>query len=510
MPTETTPLRNGEPRRPPLPDTDRQRRIAGLAVFGLVMMTIAILTTTSIGVRSDPQPIPEPVKATHEHSPHQSVLNTTTPQTPAPTSETWFRCGTENSESGYITLASNEENHYFYWFFQSRNAPATDPLVLWLTGGGSGCSSLTVLLSENGPCQLNADLTTALNMYSWTTEANMIWLDQPINVGFSYGDDTSADANEVNAEESIYWFLHGFLDKHPEFEGRPLFLAGEGYASHYIPAAAHYIWRENRAAEEVNATIRLNLEGISIGNGLINPVIQMSHTLDMAVQNAYNISLLNTTQLAAAEEALQVCENQLGKCQTNTNTCLDSDSLCSSSLLAESHRNKFDVRKRCAARDPSDCYNTTAVADYLNSKTVRSYLKVSDQVPSWQKCASSAVQQLVPDLMKNVDGYIADLLNDGSVRVLIYNGDADLVCNWYGSQAWTRQLDWVHQQEFRDAKERKFLVPGDLEMVEAGSVRAYKTQFSFVRIFSAGHMVPKDQPFAALEMINRFMRNETL
>ncbi|KAE9318664.1 hypothetical protein PF008_g18450 [Phytophthora fragariae] len=112
--------------------------------------------------------------------------------------------------------------------------------------------------------------------------------------------------------------------------------------------------------------------------------------------------------------------------------------------------------------------------------------------------------------MKNVDRYVADLLNDGSVRVLIYNGDADLVCNWYGSQAWTQQLKWTNQQDFNDAQLHDFQVPGEIDMIDAGSVRSFQTQFSFMRIFKAGHLVPKDQPAVALEMMNQFLKNHSL
>ncbi|KAJ7828852.1 serine carboxypeptidase-domain-containing protein, partial [Mycena olivaceomarginata] len=97
--------------------------------------------------------------------------------------------------SGYLDIA--DDKHLFFWFFESRNSPSTDPLVLWLNGG-PGCSSSTGLLFELGPCSIaNEGKNTTFNKHSWTSSANMIvsrnslvvasltgiqFLDQPVNV----------------------------------------------------------------------------------------------------------------------------------------------------------------------------------------------------------------------------------------------------------------------------------------------------------------------------------------
>jgi len=97
-------------------------------------------------------------------------------------------------------------------------------------------------------------------------------------------------------------------------------------------------------------------------------------------------------------------------------------------------------------------------------------------------------------------GYI---LNNG-LDVLVYSGDKDFICNWYGGRAWTNAVEWDHKKEFNDAQFEKWAVNGK----PAGEVKRVKN-FKFLRVYDAGHMVPMNQPDVALAMLNTFMTGKT-
>jgi carboxypeptidase C (cathepsin A) len=93
--------------------------------------------------------------------------------------------------SGYINLPSSLTGesfdiHTFYWFFESRKDPANAPFSIYLSGGPAE-TSMDGVTGDGGPCNINADSKgTTLNPWSFNNEVNMIYIDQPVQTGFSY------------------------------------------------------------------------------------------------------------------------------------------------------------------------------------------------------------------------------------------------------------------------------------------------------------------------------------
>jgi len=107
----------------------------------------------------------------------------------------------------------NEFQNYsintFFWFFESRKDPANAPLSIWMNGG-PGSSSMIGLLTENGPCNINVDSnSTTLNPWSWNNEVNMLFIDQPNQVGFSYDVPSNGTVDQTTQVETLVDFSNG-------------------------------------------------------------------------------------------------------------------------------------------------------------------------------------------------------------------------------------------------------------------------------------------------------------
>lgn len=87
----------------------------------------------------------------------------------------------------------------------------------------------------------------------------------------------------------------------------------------------------------------------------------------------------------------------------------------------------YDVRKNC---EGDLCYDFSAMEKYLKQKSVREALGVPAGL-DFVSCSTSVHEAMVTDWMRNLEVGIPSLLEDG-IKVLIYAGEYDLICNWLG------------------------------------------------------------------------------
>ncbi|KAK9987101.1 hypothetical protein SO802_032052 [Lithocarpus litseifolius] len=165
--------------------------------------------------------------------------------------------------SGYVTVDEKQQRSLFYYFVEAETQPASKPLALWLNGG-PGCSSIGAgAFVEHGPFRPNGDSGNLVkNEYSWNREANMLYLESPAGVGFSYSANASfyTHVNDTITAQDNLIFLQNWFAKFPEYQDNDFFITGESYAGHYVPQLAQLI---------IQSGLKFNLKGINSWNPLL-------------------------------------------------------------------------------------------------------------------------------------------------------------------------------------------------------------------------------------------------
>jgi len=108
---------------------------------------------------------------------------------------------------------------------------------------------------------------------------------------------------------------------------------------------------------------------------------------------------------------------------------------------------------------------------------------------------------LASDVMQTIVGKVAVIANN--YKVLIYNGLLDVIIASSLTMDWVDKLEWQYAQELRSAERKVWKVKEDDPEVAGYIKQTHSFFLAWVR--NAGHMVPADQPRAALDLFNRFI-----
>lgn len=202
------------------------------------------------------------------------------------------------SYSGYADVGKDQS--IFFWFFEARDVdPKEAPLTVWINGG-PGSSSMIGLFEELGPCRVDPQGRVYSNPYSWSNVTNLLFIDQPSQVGFSYSYPVSGYATDngivvlpedvcpeyapegscgtyaypnitltasttSDAAPNFWKTLQGFMGAFPQYSRHGFHFATESYGGHYGPIFSQFIEEQNKNLSP--RAQKIKLETVLIGNG---------------------------------------------------------------------------------------------------------------------------------------------------------------------------------------------------------------------------------------------------
>ncbi|KAL8241981.1 hypothetical protein R6Q59_012283 [Mikania micrantha] len=418
--------------------------------------------------------------------------------------------------AGYVTVNESHGRALFYWFFEAVERPDKKPLLLWLNGG-PGCSSIGYGgMEELGPFVAQKGTSKLrLNTYAWNKAANLLFLESPVGVGFSYTN-TSSDikklGDKITAQDS-YKFLVKWFTRFPQYKSHEFYIAGESYAGHYVPQLADLILDKSKTISDQD---RINFKGIMIGNALLDDATDQAGMIDYAWDHAVLSDRVYNDVKAKCNfsnpKSSNACDAALNKYfdvykiidmySLYAPSCVNAKSNSTQRALIRGNVSPHVLSKNKAwhvkptGYDPCQSQYTNS---YMNKPKVQASLHANTtKIPyPWSHCSDAitywndAPDSILPVIKKLVAG---------GVRVWVFSGDTDGRIPVTSTRLSLRKLG--------------------LNIVEDWSPWYTKTQVGgwtitydglmFVTIRGAGHQVPTFKPKEALQLLRHFLSNQKL
>ncbi|XP_026804483.1 venom serine carboxypeptidase-like [Rhopalosiphum maidis] len=401
-----------------------------------------------------------------------------------------------DSCAGYLTVDEAHDSNLFFWFFPAASGDGKAPVVLWLQGG-PGAPSLYSVFNENGPFLVDEVGGLLRRNLTWTSTHSMLYVDSPVGVGYSFtGDEAGYTTNQTAIAKNLYAALVQFFELYPEYRDNDFYAAGESYAGKYVPAVSYAIHRNNDGAR-----VKINLKGLAIGNGFIDPVNQMVYS-DVLFQ----YGLID-------EDGKRLFKEQ--------------EDLARDRIASGDYKAAYDAMTRMMITTPSLYGELTGMRNIYNMMWHKNPIPYEgghwDRYVQCQGRAALHVgrrpwssvdvvyERMKYDIPLSVAPWLAELLDTGRYRVLLYSGQLDVIVPYRGTVNVARALRWAGAERFRNAT-RSIWMPNCSSRCRTTKVAGYATThgpLTVLLVRNAGHMVPYDQPAWAHNMIELFTSGES-
>ena len=381
----------------------------------------------------------------------------------------------QSQYAGYAD--AGQQQKIFYWFVSADKNPEQSPIIIW-TSGGPGTSSLYGFFLENGPYvlhQVDKKFYLTDSKFGWNHLANYLIFDQPVGIGLSFADKNDYPKTPEQGTEQFYQALSHFLLAHPAFRHSPIYLSGESYAGTYIALLSKRILQQNQRHPDN----RINLKGVIIVSGWVDPVIQESSDAEFAFYHG----LISRYQKQKIDTLYRQCKNT---------DKMDGDSSAATnqacSKIGDAIRGMTHIPDMHDIGNPG-IISETAMVNYLNDPVVRRDIHAS--TAGTYQTMTNIWDGYSSHEQDSYDAIYSELLKAG-IPLLVFSGLEDASdCNPLGTERWLYQLDFKEKSAFWSES------PVPWYLGSTGIVLGYMQHaggLTWVKVLHASHLVPISQP----------------
>lgn len=249
----------------------------------------------------------------------------------------------------------------------------------------------------------------------------------------------------------------------------------------------------------------INLIALGVNNAWIDPQLQYQSHIDYALNNTYN-QIISPSQASSYRSAYaSKCAPALAKCTGltgNDAACSKAQNVCSNTIEGPiSQAKDFDVYD---VRQPSnDPFPPSTYATYLNSASVRTAIGAQS---TYQQCPDGPFQKFssTGDNSRSFLSTLGKVVSSG-IRVVVWAGDADWICNYIGNFNVVNVIPWSNQSAFAGLSLKNYTVGG-----KASGLFKTLGNLSWLQVYEAGHEVMYYQPAVSLQVFKQTMSKAPL
>ncbi|KAL4890848.1 Alpha/Beta hydrolase protein [Aspergillus ambiguus] len=432
--------------------------------------------------------------------------------------------------SGLVPIDKDNSSRSLFFVFQPTIGEPVDEITIWLNGG-PGCSSLEGFLQETGRFLWQPGTFAPVeNPYSWVNLTNMLWVDQPVGTGFSTGTPTAVSQEET-AEDFIKFFKN--FQKLFGIKNFKIFVTGESYAGRYVPyVSATMLDQDDKEYYDLKGAL---VYDPCIGQ--YDYVQQEAPAVPFVQQNA-NLFNFNASFMEELNSLHKSCGYQEFIDEylvfppsgaqppkffnyTSEGDCDVFDMIYNEALLVNPCWDVYEVNLMCPLQWDVLAFPTGLLYQPAGSSVYfdRADVKRAMHAPNitWAECSNQNVfvgkgggPEREGDLSANPIEHVLPQVIEATNRVLISNGDYDMIIITNGTLLSIQNMTWNGHLGFQSAPSTPIdITIPDFQYKEvfeqngqsgwdAGQgimgIQHYERGLMWAETFQSGHMQPQYQP----------------